>query len=480
MADDKEALSDFDERLLQGVLARIWRHLGGQRDSTSRINKTVSPEELKRRLDLAVRREGIDIEEMLSDIDTYLAESVNTSHPHFMNPLWGGTNIASFAGEIITALTNTSMYTYEIAPMATLIENEMIATMGKLVGYEAGEGIFTTGGSNANLIGMLCARDRKLPDAPTDGIQGKELVAFISEDAHYSTIVAANILGIGKNNLIPISCDDEGKMIPELLEESIITEKRAGKIPFCVVATAGTTVVGAIDPLEEIGEICRREYLWLHVDAAWGGAALLSPKTRGLLRGIEKADSIGWDPHKMMGIQLVCSVLLVRNSGTLNKVCSHADTAHYLFSNKSKNYDLGRKSLQCGRRVDALKLWLAWRAKGDEGWRLQIEKYFSIAKYFADQVIENPLLELVIEPSMTNVCFRYTGARLTQEKQDTTNEQIRTELLASGRFMISTSLINGRTILRGVVANPSVSELVVDELLTTIVKIGNELSQIKY
>ncbi len=480
MADGKEALSNFDERLLQGVLARIWRHLGEQRDSTSRINQAVSPEELKRRLDLAVRKEGIDIEEMLSDIDTYLAESVNTSHPHFMNPLWGGTNIASFTGEIIAALTNTSMYTYEIAPMATLIENEMIATMAKLAGYEAGEGIFTTGGSNANLIGMLCARDRKLPDAANNGLQGKELVAFISEDAHYSTITAANILGIGKNNLISISCDDEGKMIPKRLEESILTEKRAGKIPFCVVATAGTTVVGAIDPLEEIGEICRREYLWLHVDAAWGGAALLSPKTRGLLRGIEKADSICWDPHKMMGIHLVCSVFLVRNSGTLNKICSHTDTAHYLFSDTSKNDDLGRKSLQCGRRVDALKLWLAWRAKGNDGWRLQVEQYFSIAKYLADKVIENPLLELASEPSLTNVCIRYSGARLTQEKQDIANEQIRTDLLSSGRFMVSTSLIDERPILRAVVANPSISESVVDELLSTIVEVGNELSQTKY
>jgi glutamate/tyrosine decarboxylase-like PLP-dependent enzyme len=141
---------------------------------------------------------------------------------------------------------------------------------------------------------------------------------------------------------------------------------------------------------------------------------------------------------------------------------------------------LGRKSLQCGRRVDALKLWLAWRAKGNDGWRLQVEQYFSIAKYLADKVIENPLLELASEPSLTNVCIRYSGARLTQEKQDIANEQIRTDLLSSGRFMVSTSLIDERPILRAVVANPSVSESVVDELLSTIVEVGNELSQTKY
>jgi len=480
MAGDERGLSDFDERLLQGVFARVWRRLAEHSDSESQLNKGESHEELKRRLDIAVGKDGVDIEGLLSDIDTYLTESVNTSHPHFMNPLWGGTNIASFAGEIITALANTSMYTFEIAPMATLIENEMITTMAKLAGFEAGEGIFTTGGSNGNLMGMLCARDRKLPESQFDGLQGKELVAFISEEAHYSTIIAANILGIGKKNLIAIPCDISGKMNIEKLEEHIESEKRAGKIPFCVIATAGTTVKGAIDPLEEIVDVCRREYLWLHVDAAWGGAALLSPKTRGLLSGIEKADSICWDPHKMMGVPLICSVFLVRDSGTLNKVCSHTSTAHYLFSDSSMDEDLGRKSLQCGRRVDALKLWLAWRAKGNNGWKKLVEQYFSIASYLSEKVVEQPLLELAAEPSLTNVCIRYLGARLTAEKQDEANKKIRIELLSSGRFMVSASLVEGRPILRAVVANPAVNETVVDDLLSAIVEIGNKITQVEY
>ena len=480
MSGSGERLSDFDERLLQGVLARVWRRLAEHNDSESQLNTAESYEELKRRLDISVRQEGVEIEELLSDIDTYVSESVNTSHPHFMNPLWGGTNIASFAGEIITALTNTSMYTFEIAPMATLIENEMIETMARLAGYEAGEGIFTTGGSNGNLLGMLCGRDRKLPDAKFDGLQGKEIVAFISEEAHYSTIVAANILGIGKKNLISVPCESSGKMDINKLEEYIATEKRAGKIPFCIIATAGTTVKGAIDPLEELVEICKREYLWLHVDAAWGGAALLSPKTRGLLSGIEKADSICWDPHKMMGMPLICSVFLVRDSGTLNKVCSHTDNAHYLFSDSSMDDDLGRKSLQCGRRVDALKLWLAWRAKGNDGWKKLVEQYFDVASYLTEKVRQQPLLELATEPSLTNVCIRYTGARLTTEKQDIANREIRIKLLESGRFMVSTSLVGGRPIIRAVISNPEVNEKVVDELLAAIIEIGNEITQVKY
>ena len=477
---EEDELNNSDERLLQGVLARIWRYLQDNNNSSITINKAKNYRELQMKLDLAVREDSVDVEEMLQDIDIYLSESVRTSHPHFMNPLWGGTNLPSFTGEIITALTNTSMYTFEIAPMATLIENEMIKTMSKLVGFDAGEGIFTTGGSNGNLMGMLCARDRKLPDVQNEGINGKSLVAFISEEAHYSTTMAANILGIGNKNLIVISCNEFGEMDTEELEEKIAAEKRAGNTPFCVIATAGTTVKGAVDPLDKIAEICKREYLWLHIDAAWGGAALLSPKTRQLLQGIEKGDSICWDPHKMMGVHLICSVFLVKSAGTLSKVCSHTDDAHYLLLDSSKEIDLGNKSLQCGRRVDALKLWLAWRAKGNEGWRKQIENYFSIAEYLATKVSENPLLELACKPGMTNVCIRYTGARLTPDKQDLVNSKLRVVLLESGEFMVSKSIINNRPILRAVIANPKIDENIIDNFIETIVNIGNKISNDEY
>lgn len=476
MADDIDSLSDFDERLLQGVFARVWRYLGESTDTDSPVTKSKSPQELKNKLELAVGTSGVDVDTILSDIDNYLDESVKTSHPHFMNPLWGGTNVASLAGEFISALTNTSMYTFELAPMATLIENEMVDSMLKLVGYQAGEGIFTTGGSNGNLLGLMCARDRKFPDAQRSGLGGKQLVAFISEDAHYSTAMAANVLGIGFDNLIAIPTDESGGMIPSELEQSVAAEKRAGNFPFCVIATAGTTVRGSVDPLVELGEICRQEKLWLHVDAAWGGAALLSPKTRPLLRGIDLADSICWDPHKMMGIHLCCSVFLVKNSGTLRRVCAHTHRAHYLLLDGAENIDLGHMSLQCGRRVDALKLWLAWRAKGNEGWATLVERYFSLAEYLVSKVKEHTRLELVVEPAMTNVCIRYVGFGLNQSREDVINQGIRNELIASGKFMVSTSQIDSRPIIRAVIANPGVTESTLDELISSIVEIGDSLS----
>jgi len=476
MTEDTGGLSTFDERLLQGVFARVWRYLGQLEDGSQPILNSLAPEQLRAKLDLAIGREGVDVETMLSDIDDYLDHSVKTSHPHFMQPLWGGTSVPGLAGEIITGLTNTSMYTFEMAPVASLIEDEIIDTMSTLAGFEAGEGTFTTGGSNGNLLGLLCARDRKIPDARRQGIGGKKLVAFVSNESHYSVEMAANVLGIGLNNLISIPCDDKGRMLPSDLAEAIGAEKRAGNLPFCVMATAGTTVRGAFDPISEIADICHAEHLWLHVDAAWGGAALLSPKTRGLLRGIERADSIAWDPHKMMGLQIICSVFLVKDKGTLRRVCKHGESGHYLLHENTKDFDLGRMSLQCGRRVDAVKLWLAWRAVGHEGWAKRIERYLELSDFLESKVIDHPQLEMASHREFANICMRFTGFGLSDSAADTVTDKIRDEMLNRGRFMVTKAMLEGRPILRPVIANPLVDESVLESLLEEIVELGNELS----
>ena len=475
MVADEAGLSDFDEKLLQGLFARVWQHLATLDDPSVPVTQHNTPERMLRELDLSVAREGVGVEQLLSDIDEYLKRAVRTSHPHFMNPLWAGTDIPALAGEIVTALTNTSMYTFEIAPMATLIEKEMVTTMARLAGFEAGEGVFTTGGSNGNLLGLLCARDRKLPDASRSGIGGKRLVAFVSEDAHYSAAMAMNVLGIGIDNLVTVACDAFGQMRSDLLDEAVKAEIRAGNLPFCVIATAGTTVRGAIDQLPELADVCQKHKLWLHVDAAWGGAALLSPKWRGLLAGIERADSICWDPHKMMGMPLICSLFLTRDSGVLQKTCSHTSSAHYLLYEDAKDVDLGRMSLQCGRRVDAVKLWLAWRAKGNDGWRRLVERYFSLAERLASLIGEEARLELLFEPTLTNVCFRYCGDGIGAEKQDEITSAIRSQLLSEGKFMVSLSHVAGRPIIRAIISNPAIDEQSLKYFLTSIVDAGDAL-----
>tara|TARA_Y100000994_G_scaffold90845_1_gene75094 strand:- start:1371 stop:2822 length:1452 start_codon:yes stop_codon:yes gene_type:complete len=476
-SQSNNGLSEEDHLLLEGTFTRILDYLASNSNREVPLATIHSAIDLYTEMDLSISDGGVDAESLLSDIDAYLQHSVKTSHPHFMNPFWGGPPVSSLVGEFISALTNTSMYTFEIAPVATLIEQEMIQLMSKFAGYDNGEGTFTSGGSNGNLMGLLCARDHKFPDAKFSGFTGTP-VAFVSVESHYSVEVAANTLGMGTDNLVAVESDDQGRMNVADLQAKISEQKAAGKTPFCVIATSGTTVKGAFDPLPEIADICEREEIWLHVDAAWGGAALLSPTTRNLVQGIERTHSLCWDPHKMMGMPISCSVFLVNQSGILKDVCSHSSSAHYLLHKKNAEFDMGRMSLQCARRVDALKLWLTWRSVGNQGWAEKIENYMSLAAYLTKQVKQEPTLELVLEPEFTNVCVRYAGHNLSSQSQDDITNQIRTEMFERGKFMVTKALIDHRPILRPVIANPAVDQKSLDKFISEITTIGARMEAV--
>jgi glutamate/tyrosine decarboxylase-like PLP-dependent enzyme len=284
--------------------------------------------------------------------------------------------------------------------------------------------------------------------------------------------MAANVLGIGFDNVIKVACDSDGRMRCDKLLEEIERTKMNSQIPFCVVATSGTTVRGAFDPVKEIAEICSDQDLWLHVDAAWGGSCLFSTKHRNLMNGIELADSVCWDAHKMMGVPLVCSAFLIKRPEILRKVCSHGNVAHYLFLGDAEDVDLGRTSLQCGRRNDALKLFLAWREKGDAGWARLIDNYVRLADYLQSKAEEHPNLEMMSSRVWSNVCIRYKSDKIDCNEL---NRQLRYRLVKSGDFMISQSNIKDKTILRPVIANPGVSEETIDDLLEQIVDIGDDI-----
>ena len=201
--------------------------------------------------------------------------------------------------------------------------------MSEMVGFSDGFGTFTTGGSNGNMLGMLCAREHLLAGSTKQGFDGRTTVIFVSAEAHYSVLMAANVIGIGHQNIIKVQCDEDGRMRPDRLEEEIALARREGMRPLCVVATAATTVRGAYDDLEALSEVAHREGLWLHVDAAWGGTCLFSNVHAALMDGVQKADSVCWDAHKMMGVPLICSAFLIKNPDVLRRLCDHTNVAHY-------------------------------------------------------------------------------------------------------------------------------------------------------
>jgi glutamate/tyrosine decarboxylase-like PLP-dependent enzyme len=463
------------EKFLDNVLARVKDFLAtSQTDSNIRFAEP--PQSLGKTADLKLPLEGRGLEAALDDIEAVLRHSVRTTAPGFMNPLWGGLSIASIAGELVTAATNTAMYTYEIAPIATLIESTILKRMAELADFGTSQGTLTTGGSNGNLLGMLCARQAKIPLSSHSGFDGTKMVAFVSEESHYSFSIASNVIGIGHSNLIKVRCNDDGQMLPEALDEEIQRALASDQIPFAVLATSGTTVRGSFDPLREIAGVAHKHNLWMHVDAAWGGSCLFSSRYRSLMDGIELADSFCWDAHKMMGIPLICSAFIVKDADILRAVCSTGQTAHYLYHDTGAEIDLGRFSLQCGRRNDALKLWLAWREIGDAGWASMLERFMDLADHLQRSIENHDALEMVSDRMWTNVCFRYVGES-PEEELNGINAELRERLVQDGRFMVSRSTVDEKIILRSVIANRNITESSLDAFLDRVVSLGKDIER---
>ncbi|XP_057354240.1 uncharacterized protein LOC118935861 [Manis pentadactyla] len=309
-------------------------------------------------------------------------------------------------------------FTYEIAPVFVLLEYVMLKKMREIIGWpgDSGDGIFSPGGAISNMYAMLIARFKMFPEVKEKGMAAvPRLIAFTSEHSLFSLKKGAAALGTGTDSVILIKCDERGKMILSDLERRILEVKQRGFVPFLVSATAGTTVYSAFDPLLAVADLCKKYKIWMHVDAAWGGGLLMSRKHKWKLSGVERANSVTWNPHKMMGVPLQCSALLVREEGLMQS-CSQMH-ASYLFQ-QDKHYDLsydtGDKALQCGRHVDVFKLWLMWKAKGTTGFEAHIDKCLELAEYLYNIIKNREGYEMVFDgkPQHTNVCFWYVPPSL--------------------------------------------------------------------
>ncbi len=467
-------MSDKHPVLDGRFLGLINAYLDQNLDPETRVTEFCSPEEMRSCLDLNFPAEGCTLDELYKTIDEYLRHSVRTGHPQFTNQLWSGFTLPGFLGDVFTSLTNTSMYTFEVAPVATLMEKELITKMGRLAGFKDPEGLLLTGGSNGNLQAMMIARNRAVPDLKRRGCVGnKILTAFVSEEAHYSFEKAANILGLGEDNVIKVRTDKSGCMLPEDLEQKIEASRSKGQQPFFLAATAGTTVKGAFDPCEPLAALAQQYGLWFHVDGSLGGTALLSPSHRYLLKGLEQADSFIWNAHKLMGLPLICSIFLVRKAGRLYKTNS-VSGADYIFHDEAYGEtDLGPISLQCGRRVDALKLWLSWKFYGEKGYAARVDRFFELAKY-AEQIVQRePSLELMAPRSSVTVCFRF-ACRQAQDP-NTFNLKVREKLARDGKCLVNYARLGEDVVIRLVIANHDLTEADIDRFFRNFLEAAASL-----
>lgn len=478
------------EEFLNKITELIFKNIVKSNNRHEKVLDFMHPEKMVESLSsFDIGKEPLTLDKIIDDCAFVMDNSVRTAHPRCFNQLFQGLDLVSLAGEFVTAATNTNMYSYEMAPAFNVIETITIKKMASLCGWsDSCEGIFAPGGSISNLYGLQCAMHYYYPQIKTDGMYNlPKLIVFTSAHSHYSIQRAVAILGLGLNNIRTVPVDEKGKLKPEELEKMIEACKQVDEVPFFVSCTSGTTVLGAYDPIDLVAKICQKHKMWLHIDAAWGGSALLSKKHKHLLKGIESADSVTWNPHKLMGALLQCSVFLIKKKGILSS-CNGMN-ASYLFQ-KDKFYDVsfdtGDKTIQCGRHVDAFKCWLMWRSKGDKGFENQINRLFDLATLLCQEIENRENFELVLkDPECTNVCFWYIPNSLKnldrnsdeyKQKLNKVAPKIKEAMMLNGSMMIGYQPLDEKpNFFRMVFANQGTREEDVYFLLDEIEKLGKSL-----
>ncbi|KAH8295627.1 hypothetical protein KR018_000542, partial [Drosophila ironensis] len=452
----REGLMD-DWNVLENVFKLLQREetfcADPQKWDKQKIVPFLQPDKLKELINLRIRESEkcslAEIEELCQQVIHY---SVKTSHGRFHNQLFGQLDPFGLAGSLITEAMNGSSYTYEVAPVFSLIETELISTVCQWAGYAKGDGILSPGGSMSNMYGIVLARYKIAPSVKTSGMFGMQpLVLFTSDQSHYSFSKAANWLGLGCNNCVSVRTNKQGQMLLDDLEAKILEVKAQGGQPFFVNCTAGTTVLGAFDDINGAADVAERHGLWLHVDACLGGAVLMSKKYRSLVAGLERAHSVAWNPHKTVGVPMQCSIFITREPDRLLEQCNSTD-AHYLFQQDKfydVSYDTGNKSVQCGRKIDAFKFWLMLKARGYGKYGALVDHAIDMSRLLEDKLrLRSDRYRLVLEQhEYSNVCFWYIpkamrGQKETPEWWDRLSAvapKIKEQMAYSGTLMIGYS-----------------------------------------
>ncbi len=387
-------------------------------------------------------------------------QSNQLHHPGYIGHQVGAPVPASSLAELVAGVLNQSMAVYEMSPAATHIEHQTVRWLCQLMGWdEQSDGVFTSGGSLGNLTALLAARNHATGGAAWEkGLRSSPPLALVvSEQAHYSVARAAGILGLGQDAIIRVPVDRQFRMDTAALIESCRAAEAQGKKIVAVVASAGTTATGSFDPLLKIGEFCHEKGIWFHVDGAHGASVLLSPKYRHLASGIELANSVAWDAHKMLFMPNLATALLFRQGSRGYEAFSQE--ASYLFGRHAfPEHDLGLRAIECTRPMQAWKLWISIQMHGTRGIGELVTQKLDLAREFASLIKSQTDFELLTEPMCNILCFRHIplGARdaaLDVARLNEHQAKIRQRVLASGKFFLVQTRIGEALYLRCTLMN---------------------------
>ena len=371
------------------------------------------------------------------------------------------------AADLAVSAVNPSLDSWDQAPGGTSVELATLRALARLVGFPTlATGVFTTGGTESNLTALLLARD----SLPRADLTAGRLSVHCSAAAHFSVARAAMVLGLGPEAVVPVDTAPDGRLDPRVLDWSLVDARAEGRTPMCVVATAGTTDLGAIDPLRAVAAVARRHAVRLHVDAAYGGGALFSRRLAPLLDGLDLADSIGLDLHKLGWQPIAAGALLVRDPALLAPLEQRVAYLNPADDEEAGYTSLLGRSLRTTRRPDAFKLAVTLRALGRDGLGALVDRCHDLAGYAAARIAAEPRLELTAEPVLTTVLFRYLPQRGVANR---VNAALRRRLLAHGQAVVGrTDLGDGLVRLKLTLLNPHCTEADVDRLLVLVLAAG--------
>lgn len=451
---------------------------------TRRVTPAATPADLEKLFDEPLPEQGIPIEDILrrfrEDIEP---NAMGVPSPKYFGQFNPTPLPIGVWADALSSLLNQNAGAWRNGPTSAMIEARVIRWLCDLLDYGPRSfGTLASGGSEANLIALKCARDRVAATIKDDGVRSaaSDLVVYASEQCHYSIDKSVDLLGMGRASLRKIPTDERFHIRTDVLREQIARDRAAGRLPCCIVGVAGTTSTGVIDPLEDLAVIAGESELWYHIDAAYGAPLAFSSKHKDKLRGIALADSITFDPHKWMFVPFACGATLVRDGGSVLRD-SFDMSPEYLSEDRGGadvEFDFFRYGQMGTRRFNSLKLWMALKFMGREGYAGTVERQIDLTNYLASQLDQLPGFKRVGEVETAVCCFRYlpdSVSRLDGIEQDRVQQQLQQTIERSGEAWLTTTILHGRRAMRVNINSFLTEQRHVDVLLTTLQRAASSI-----
>ena len=465
---DRPDLADREAvlALLSRRIAEAWRSFDEPRPEEPPVD-----DDLAARLREGLPEHGSAPEGVLDDAVRVLDASVSPARPLYLAYI-GSTGLeVGVLGEALAATYDVNLAT--TAGGADLVERQALAWVASFVGYPHAFGAFTSGGMTSNLTALLAARERALPGSRHEGLAGHRGAVYCSEEAHHSVVRAVEAAGLGGAAVRHLALDDLRRMRPADLDAAIAADVAAGVTPVAVVANGGTTLTGAVDPLDAIAEVCARHGVWLHVDGAYGLPAAATPTGRPLFAGLERADSLTLDAHKWLGVQKSCSLVLLADGTALEAAFGHEE--RYMLHRDGTTNAVDR-TLEYSRPFRSVKLWLAFRIHGAAAYRGWIEHTIGLARRLEALIEADDAFALLHRPQLSTVCFRHEPPGRTPGELDAHNRELAHAVQADGRVYLAPAVVDEQVCLRVCFVNFRTRDDEVASILDVVRELGERLA----